>query len=98
MPKGHTSIAEFVRQFERHCRLEGKSETSCRWYREILGKFLEWAGDCCLQEFTLLGRGIHPACDCLQKTAEHQSVKGISSPPVYPGQEVRVKLYPLDKD
>ncbi|HXG36995.1 MAG TPA: tyrosine-type recombinase/integrase, partial [Dehalococcoidia bacterium] len=53
MPKGHTAVAELVRQFETHCRLEGKPETTCRWYREILGKFLEWAGDVCLDELTL---------------------------------------------
>ena len=45
MPKGHTSVAELVKQFETHCRLEGKPETTCRWYREILNRFLEWAGD-----------------------------------------------------
>lgn len=53
MPKGHTAVAELVKQFETHCRLEGKPETTCRWYREILAKFLEWAGDICLDEFTL---------------------------------------------
>jgi len=53
MPKGHTSVAELIKQFETHCRLEGKPETTCRWYREILNRFLEWAGDICLDEFTL---------------------------------------------
>jgi integrase/recombinase XerC/integrase/recombinase XerD len=53
MPKGRTSVAELVKQFETHCRLEGKPETTCRWYREILNRFLEWAGDICLDEFTL---------------------------------------------
>ncbi len=53
MPKGHTAVAELVRQFETHCRLEGKPETTCGWYRGILDKFLEWAGDVRLDEFTL---------------------------------------------
>jgi integrase/recombinase XerC/integrase/recombinase XerD len=53
MPKGHTSIAQLVKQFETHCRLEGKPETTCCWYRDILGRFLVWAGDVCLDEFTL---------------------------------------------
>jgi len=53
MPKGHTSVADLVRQFETYCRLEGKPETTCRWYREILTRFLEWAGDVCPDEFTL---------------------------------------------
>jgi site-specific recombinase XerD len=53
MPKGHTSVAELVKQFETHCRLEGKPETTCHWYREILNRFLEWVGDICLDEFTL---------------------------------------------
>jgi len=53
MPKGHTAVAELVRQFETHCRLEGKPETTCSWYRGILNRFLEWSGDVCLDEFTL---------------------------------------------
>ncbi len=53
MPKGHTAVAELVRQFETHCRLERKPETTCRWYRGILDKFLEWTGDVCLDDFTL---------------------------------------------
>ena len=53
MPKNRTSLTKLVRQFETHCRLEGKAETTCRWYRELLNRFLEWAGDTCLDEFTL---------------------------------------------
>jgi hypothetical protein len=34
MKKDHTSLSELVGQFETHCRLEGKVETTCRWYRE----------------------------------------------------------------
>ncbi len=40
MPKGHTAVEELVKQFETHCRLEGKPDTTCRWYREILGRCL----------------------------------------------------------
>ena len=28
MPKAHTSVAELVKQFETHCQLEGKPETT----------------------------------------------------------------------
>jgi integrase/recombinase XerC/integrase/recombinase XerD len=53
MPKGHTKLADLARQFETNCRLEGKPETTCGWYRNILGSFLAWSGDICLDEFTL---------------------------------------------
>ena len=53
MPKGQTSLAELVKQYETHCRLEGKPDTTCSWYRDILSRFLNWAGDVCLDEFTL---------------------------------------------
>lgn len=60
MPKGQTSLAELVRQFESNCRLEGKPETTCRWYRHILARYLEWAGEPCLEDFTLEERARIP--------------------------------------
>ncbi len=53
MPKGKTGLAELVPQFEGHCRLEGKPETTGRWYRDILSRYLAWAGEACLDDFTL---------------------------------------------
>jgi integrase/recombinase XerC/integrase/recombinase XerD len=53
MPKGQTNLAELVRQFESNCRLEGKPETTCSWYHHILARYLEWAGEVCLEDFTL---------------------------------------------
>jgi len=53
MPKGQTSLSDLIKQYETHCRLESKSDTTCVWYRDILHRFLEWSGDICLDDFTL---------------------------------------------
>jgi len=53
MDKGQTPLAELVKQFEAHCRLEGKPETTSSGYRHILGSYLTWAGDSCLADFTI---------------------------------------------
>lgn len=53
MTKGTIKVAELVRQFETHCRLEGKPETTCRWYRDILRRFLGWSGEISVDQFTI---------------------------------------------
>jgi integrase/recombinase XerD len=53
MPKQAIHIAELVKQFETHSRLEGKPETTCHWYRDILRRFLGWAGDITVEDFTI---------------------------------------------
>lgn len=53
MPKQAIALSELVKQFETHCRLEGKPETTCRWYRDMLRRFLGWAGELNVEEFTI---------------------------------------------
>ena len=53
MDKGHTELGELVRQFQTHCRLEGKPDTTTRWYGDILGRYLRWAPESRLDDFTL---------------------------------------------
>lgn len=53
MSKDHIRLAHLVEQFHTHCRLERKSDATTQWYADILRRFLQWAGDISLEEFTL---------------------------------------------
>jgi hypothetical protein len=53
MDKSQTPLAGLIRQFIAYSRLEGKPETTCGWYRNILRQYLAWAGESRLEHYTL---------------------------------------------
>lgn len=53
MDKGTTKLSVLIGQYATDCRLQGKPETTCEWYRAVLERFHAWAGDLTLDDLTL---------------------------------------------
>jgi hypothetical protein len=90
MDKGQTPLAALARQFESYCRLEGKPETTCGWYRHILERYLAWARDSHLADFTLERVRDYLAVNEPNAISGQVNFAGIGPHPLYVGLQTHV--------